>query len=261
MSTAIRLMGGLGNMLFQIATGETWRKRGHDVVYTDIDKNLLYIANNYSFRRHSGVYKKLFENFDWDEHRALGKAKFTPRKVPFIYTEIEPQDGIEYVGYFQSPKYFPDHEFIRWLFEPSEWTLSQMSFPICNYSCSIHVRRQDYLKLQDYHNVLGEYYYTNAIIGLSEFYRIDKYYVFSDDTEWCKENFTGDEFEFMNCVEYVALYLMGICRYNIIANSSLSWWGAFLGEPEGRVVIAPQVWFGTKGENSKDLIPENWIRI
>ena len=258
---AIKLMGGLGNMLFQIATGETWRKRGHSVVYTNMDDNLDYIAHSFAFRRHSDVYKKLFENFDWDEYKAPKGVMFTPRKVPFTYTEIEPQDGVEYIGYFQSAKNFPDHDFVRWLFEPSEWTLSQMSFPICNYSCSIHVRRQDYLNLQDYHNVLDKEYYGLALLGLSSQNRIDKYYVFSDDIKWCKYHFTGDEFEFMTCMEYVALYLMGICRYNVIANSSLSWWGAFLGEPEERVVIAPQIWFGLKGENSKDLIPENWIRL
>jgi hypothetical protein len=67
MSVAIRLMGGLGNMLFQIATGETWRERGVDVVYTNMDENLEYIATHYAFRRRSEDYKKIFRNFNWDD--------------------------------------------------------------------------------------------------------------------------------------------------------------------------------------------------
>jgi len=261
MSVAIRLMGGLGNMLFQIATGETWRERGVDVVYTNMDENLDYVATHYAFRRRSEDYKLLFRNFNWDLHKAPHESTFRSLKVPFTYSEIIPQDGVEYVGYFQSEKFFDNPDYIRCLFQPSEWANAQMAYPICEYLCSIHVRRQDYLKIQDYHPVLGMNYYKMAILTLEEFNRVDRYYVFSDDIAWCDENFKGDQFFFMTCGEYTAMFLMGLCKHNIIANSSLSWWGAYLGDPDERTVIAPNEWFGVKGEDDRDLIPGGWLKL
>lgn len=260
MSIAIRMMGGVGNLLFQIATGETWRRRGYDVVYTQMDENLNYIAHNYVPRRHSEDYKMLFDNFNWDKHKAPPNTSFKQIHVPYIYTEIELRDGCEYIGYFQSDKNFSDGKFVRWLFLPSEMVKSLLAFPIAEYSCSIHVRRQDYLNLKDYHTNLGMDYYNDAIDALDEF-RIDKFYIFSDDIDWCRKVFIGDQFEFMTCLEYVSLYLMGMCTHNIIANSSLSWWGAFLPSNSGRMVIGPKDWFGPKGQNSKDLMPKYWIKI
>lgn len=258
---ALRLMGGIGNQMFIIATGETWRNNGYDVVYTNMDENLDYIAKNYTPKRNSERYKRLFENFDWDKNKAPRGISLKPAKVKFTYTEIVPQDGTEYIGYFQSPKYFPDHDFIRWLFQLSEEEGCCMAYPICEYSCSIHVRRQDYLKVQDYHTVLDIRYYADALLGLSATHRIDKYYIFSDDIAWCKDHFSGDEFVFMNCNECSALYLMGRCKHNVIANSSLSWFGAFLGDPADRTVIYPSNWFGPKGEDSRDMFPWQWRKV
>lgn len=257
----IRTMGGLGNLMFQVATGETWRSMGYDVVYTNIDQNLDYIAQIYSFKRHSDVYKSLWCGFDWDKHKAPQNVSFKPAHVPFTFTEIKPVDGVEYVGYFQCEKYFPNRELVTRLFEPSDWLKEQIDFPWADeMTCSIHVRRQDYLKLSDYHTVLDIDYYDRAIWTLEPF-MIDRYLVFSDDIEWCKNTFVGDRFEFMNSKEYVAMYQMAKCNHNIMANSSLSYWGAYLGGNDNRVVCAPEKWFGIKGENPKDIYDEHWIKI
>jgi hypothetical protein len=101
-------------------------------------------------------------------------------------------------------------------------------------------------------------YYRNAI---AEFSDDTRFLVFSDDIQWCKENFKGDNFHFIEGEkDYVDLYLMSLCNNNIIANSSFSWWGAWLNNTPNKKVIAPKQWFGkAKQLNTKDLIPETWI--
>lgn len=254
-------MGGLGNMLFQIATGETWRSKGMDVVYTDMDDNLAYIASHFSVTRHSDVYKSLFPNFNWDEHKEPRLYPISRHNVPFVYTDIALENGVEYVGYFQSEKNFPDKDLVRWLFEPSEGVKEILSFPFGGeITCSIHVRRQDYLKLSAHHANLDMDYYNKAMWTLEPF-NVDRFLIFSDDIEWCKTVFKGDQFVFMDTPEFIALFQMGLCNHNIIANSSLSWWGAWLREDLDKVIIAPEKWFGINGPDPKDIIPFRWIRL
>ena len=255
----IRLMGGLGNMMFQIATGESWRAGGYPVVYTNMDENLFYIANNYNPIRHSEEYKTMFAGFEWNKHKPPVNTRMNKVNVPFTYTPIEPKDNTEYVGYFQSEKNFPDFTLVESLFRPREHVLGGL-YPVGQNSCSIHVRRADYLNLQRYHIVLGVDYYKRAIDIMKEI-GVVSFCVFSDDLDWCKDNLKGDQFKFYDVREYTALYMMSLCDHNIIANSSLSWWGAWLGCREDRTVIAPVNWFGKDGADDRDLVPDRWIRI
>ena len=91
----------------------------------------------------------------------------------------------------------------------------------------------------------------------------DYFLVFSDDIEWCKNNITGDNIVYIDSeIDYIDLYLMARCDNNIIANSSFSWWGAWLNKNENKKVVAPTLWFGqVVGEDTNDIIPENWIKI
>ena len=126
---------------------------------------------------------------------------------------------------------------------------------------SLHIRRGDYVNLSDHHLLLDISYYKNAV---NMFKNIEKVVVFSDDIEWCKENLDIKNTEFIeNETDIVDLYLMSQCTHNIIANSSFSWWGAWLNKNDNKKVIAPKKWFGPKRNdlNDKDIIPETWIRI
>jgi hypothetical protein len=89
-----------------------------------------------------------------------------------------------------------------------------------------------------------------------------KFLVFSDDIDWCKSVFTGDRFIFSNESNADSvIYMMSKCSSNIIANSSLSWWGAWLSNNMHKKVIAPKLWFVTKDVSSVDMVPADWIRI
>ena len=122
-------------------------------------------------------------------------------------------------------------------------------------------------------------YYNKAI---KQFDKDSNFLIFSDDIEWAKNNFKGDNFYFIteNKIEgndvmdtlniskgghpdYIELYMMSLCDHNIIANSSFSWWGAWLNENPNKKVIAPKKWFGPAyGDiNDNDLVPETWTRL
>jgi hypothetical protein len=95
---------------------------------------------------------------------------------------------------------------------------------------------------------------------------VNKYYVFTDDHDWCRKNFKLKyEMVFVDHNSernnYADLYLMSKCDHNIIANSTFSWWGAWLNENPEKIVFAPKNWFNDKAYNTKDLIPDSWIKI
>ena len=124
---------------------------------------------------------------------------------------------------------------------------------------SVHVRRGDYTKLQDHHPLCTVEYYEKAMAMFKD----HSFLVFSNDIEWCKENIKGPRVMYSE-EESAAkdLQLMASCDHNIIANSSFSWWGAWLNDNQNKKVIAPSNWFGpTCDHSSKDIVPETWIRI
>lgn len=173
-------------------------------------------------------------------------------------------DWISLQGYFQSEKYFKhirdeikgDFEFKNEILNPCKEMISQLSDPI-----SLHIRRTDYITNPN-HTSLGLDYYEKA---LCEVDKDSVVLIFSDDPEWCNKQslFSDDRFLIAEGnSNYVDLCLMTLCDTHIIANSSFSWWGAWLSN--SKEVIAPSGWFaGSDNEHldTKDLIPENWMVI
>jgi hypothetical protein len=172
-------------------------------------------------------------------------------------------DEISLAGYFQSEKYFKhieddiraDFSFKGEILEPCKEMIGSVDGTI-----SLHVRRTDYLTNPN-HTALGLDYYEEA---LKQFKDTSQVLVFSDDPEWCKEQelFSGDRFMISESGDqYVDLCLMSLCNQHVIANSSFSWWGAWLSGSDD--VVAPVKWFGkdNQDKDTKDLIPERWVRI
>lgn len=236
--TQLGKMGRDGNQLFQMATVIALALRNNDQY-----KFPLWDLEPY-FNLHGCFSNNISPTLKYQE--------------PFFhYQEIQHKNGtLDINGYFQSWKYFEDKksEIIR-LLTPN------YNVQIEPGLCSIHVRRGDYLKFEDCHPVLGNKYYHKAI----EISNCKKFLVFSDDISWCKDNFKGNMFEFSEGnAPHVDLALMAKkCESNIIANSSFSWWGAYLNQCNSKKIIAPSKWFGPKlnMHNVKDLLPNEWIRI
>jgi len=182
------------------------------------------------------------------------------------------------VGYWQSEKYFADAEKeLRRTFRfrhPLEGEAREIARKIrSTNSISLHIRRGDYVALKHVEHVMGETnlsYYEKAASYMNEHSKrmgIDAptFFVFSDDIEWCKERLK---------LPYPTVYLdqasagpkashhlelMSLCRNNIIANSTYSWWGAWLNANPEKIVIAPERWFANKA--NEDMIPRHWIRM
>lgn len=254
-----RLKGGLGNMMFQIAATE-WmsHKSGFKSFYHNLDQQIHKLNTEQRFNpklKHAHEYLNIFKNFKWPK---TGSFKQTVG-VPFIYTPLKVIDNTCYNGYFQSEKYF-NEEFVQKLFEPSDIILKKIKEKygnITDNSCSIHVRRGDYLKLSHKHPVKDMDYFNKAM----DIIKSEKYIIFSDDIEWCKNNFKGSQYIFIEDVDYIEIFLQSMCSHNIISNSSFSWWGAYLNKNKNKKVVAPLVWFANSKEDARDIVPAKWIKI
>lgn len=178
------------------------------------------------------------------------------------------------LGYWQSERYFSNvAEIIR-----SDYTFRH---PLSRYnhelaqkiktvnSISLHVRRGDYVtnhKTQSVHGLCSLNYYATAIRRLAA--RVEKphFFVFSDDIAWALKNLNvGFPCEYVghnrDVESYRDMQLMSLCKHNIIANSSFSWWGAWLNNNPGKIVISPQSWFRNSNNSLCDLFPASWIVV
>ena len=249
------LAGGLGNMMFQIAAGYSLAKDlGRDFkLHTKLIEG---IAHRHPTDYVSSIFKNLNEVEDVS-------GTYVIQEPSFDYSEIESTEDSQDImlkGCFQSYKYFQKYENdIKRLFAPNATESSNLSaaYNLAN-AVSIHIRRGDYLRLSDHHYNLQIGYYRNAI----DYFQGLNFLVFSDDIDWCKSVFEGDNFTFVEDLDDAAsLYLMTLCKHNIIANSTFSWWGAWLNPNKDKVVIYPNKWFGPANSHlsTSDLFPDEWI--
>lgn len=132
------------------------------------------------------------------------------------------------------------------------------------HSCSLHIRHGDFLKDKKWANAISANYYEDAIAYMREHLsQLPTFYVFSNDIEWCREKFGEDGFCYIDCNSgndsWQDMYLMSRCRNHINANSSFSWWGAWLSPHEIGITICPKAFISTMA--TKDVYPESWIKI
>ena len=259
-------LGRLGNQMFQYASLKgIARNRGcdycipnHNQVIKDPYGFDMKIELFYPFKM-NGVSPRNIKLLDHGYAPVAEEKHFHFDQLLFNMCP----DEISLAGYFQSEKYFKhiedeirvDFSFKDEILEPCKEMIDSIGEVI-----SLHVRRTDYLTNPN-HTILGLDYYEQA---LNKFYDTSSVFVFSDDPEWCKEQelFSGDRFMISESGDqYVDLCLMSLCKQHIIANSSYSWWGAWLSGSDN--VVAPVRWFGVNNsdKNTKDLIPERWTII
>ena len=259
---SIKLQGGLGNYLFQIAFLYNYSLENNK-------KIILDSTNSIKVHNHIESYKEnILFNLDFKSNIINDKFNIY-NELEFKYNKVPNMDGnIYFNGYFQSEKYFKNNkkEILELFSFPKEVieNVKNKYLDILKYNtCSIHVRRGDYLKYPNSHPIQTIEYYQNSISFFSE---KNKFLIFSDDIEWCKDNFPNepDKFKFIEGnKDYEDLLLMSLCNNNIICNSTFSWWAAWLNKNENKIVIAPKLWFGDsyKNHDTSDLYCENWIKI
>lgn len=176
-------------------------------------------------------------------------------------------DNTTLFGYFQSDKYFEKYEhIIRKDFTFKDQILDNVATFMKDLSgqkeiVSVHIRRGDYVNLQQFHPLCSEKYYNEAMNIMGDC----KFLIFSDDIQWCKNTFGNSrDIIYSDLPSHISdLCAMTMCDHNIIANSSFSWWGAWLNNNKNKKVVAPARWFGESysDKNTKDIYCESWIKI
>jgi hypothetical protein len=177
------------------------------------------------------------------------------------------------MGYWQSEKYFADIEAILRKDFSFKVPLTGQNIEISSrmqdcQSVSLHVRRGDYVThaaTSKVLNVCSLEYYRKAITHIADHVTSPKFFVFSDDLPWVKNNLKATfQIEYVDGNQgpqsYIDMQLMSHCKHHVIANSSFSWWGAWLNPSPKKVVIAPRQWF-CNGLNDSDLVPQQWVRL
>jgi hypothetical protein len=273
----VKLHGGLGNQLFQYAFAKALAKQ----LNTDFEFDDSFYAQNITRKNHL---------FDFDINYTISESK-SPRwswllkrlsrgvglknyiaEPRFGFTDVSKQikGDVFLDGYWQSGRYFQTIQSeIRRDFSTFRQPISQVALPIlaqikATNSVCVHVRRGDYLTNKRY-VVLEMDYYHRAIKTLSSQFTNLHFFVFSDDIDWCKTNFEADyNHTFISDNQRFTLRdefeMMQNCQHHIMANSTLSWWAAWLNKNHAKVVICPQKWFfDTK--SMQDLIPQTWIQL
>lgn len=265
--------GRLGNQMFQYAgLRGIAANRGFDWVIPAPDS---YGDSNYGLFDCFEMSSVAEENYGIINSQSISTGQFHFSQEFFDHCP----DKVNLHDYFQSEKYFDnvsdtirkDFTFNKNILEPCLEILSDLNDPIF-----IHIRRGDYLNQPDNHPVCPAPYYKES---LKKFNDQSPVLVFSDDLDWCREQFTEDRFmiptenpiynhtadtndgRLRSFIPYYDLCMMSLCGGGIIANSSMSWWGAWLIENPTQPIIAPNPWFGKNYAhyNMNDLIPDRWV--
>ncbi len=283
------LIGGLGNQMFEYAVLRALEKDPEKNVFLDLkylnthaistDK---YVARGYELSIFKNLRAEIFTEslskkvfsraFIRRNLRKLKGFKITMFQQPENqFVKIPEVENIYMEGYFQSEKYFKHirpallNDFIFPCLDNKNEALKQQMLQ--ENSVSIHVRRGDYLSLPcalEYHGILSIDYYTRAIQLLNNTVSDQlTYYIFSDDTDAAKEYFAFlPNYHIVNgnkgTASWKDIALMNVCKHHITANSSFSWWGAWLAQREG-VNISPANWFSSHVPfNIHDFVPDSW---
>ena len=279
------IKGGLGNQMFQYAAGYALSQRLGVAMQLDLsfynkqDKRKFELAELcIDFDTHSPASKDPMSKTPrfWGRRGALGHSYVEPSACYDItFEDLASPCRID--GYFQSELYFESHrkDIIRQYCPKEEITernkayLARIKSSVC--SVSVHLRRGDYLdqKIAAVHGVLTDEYYENAINILSSMLGVDhELFIFTDDPLYAREAWGKDKsvtiVEGNTDCPVNDIYLMSACDHNILANSSFSWWGAWLNLGKDKITIAPRQWFKKdtmRVRNTCDLYSKSWIVI
>lgn len=277
------LQGGLANQMFQYAASRQ---------VAVLRKTQLQLDTSWYDRaaQTDGVGKRVYElgPMAIEEHfyrpsfssklllKTLGHGTYTDEAQPYIFHPevLELPNYSRLFGFFQNEKYFTGiADTIRTeltLKDAPEGKNAELLREIAanDQAVSIHVRRGDYVSSEKHgahHGLKGLDYYKEGAAVIKKTAPKPTFYVFSDDPEWCKQNIKlgGAPTTYVDHNTYGGedMRLMSACRHNIIANSSFSWWGAWLNTNPGKVVIAPKQWIQDASMDASDVVPKSWLKI
>jgi hypothetical protein len=283
----VKIIGGLGNQMFQYAAAKALAVKHN----TDVSANISAFS---SYEVHPLSIDKLSCNCKFDS-----RGNFLSKVIDFpyfrnvcskfshffnVYIEkdlsynsefFNSNKGVSLFGYFQSEKYFLNiRELLLEEFSlntPLDKHESSIESQITESdSVAIHIRRGDYISdksANSIHGTCNSEYFINSLSKLNELNLLSDatiLFIFSDDIEWCQANLSFEYrtvfVEGSSARPEVDIHLMSKCKHQIISNSTFSWWGAWLNTNPNKCVIAPIQWFKTL-HDSTDIVPEQWKRL
>lgn len=288
----VSIFGGLGNQMFQFALAIVLDVEG---VPTKISIRNFFVYNHHQGFELSKVFcvplrpidKFKISLLEWGAPLWKIKAvRWFMNKFIGLYTKFDNPKFIEkeefvydssvffqrkslILGTWQSENYILKHQYlIREVFnfkKPTDVNNSNLAKEISKANAvAVHIRRGDYTseEWKSSHMVItSPKYYTDSIEKLRAKLNNPVFYFFSDDINWVKENFKGDDFRFVchnkHSKSYIDMYLMSLCKNFIIANSTFSWWAAWLSNHEEKIVIMPDPWL--KNIETPGIYPEAWV--
>jgi hypothetical protein len=284
----VKLNGGLGNQMFQYAVGRVLSIHNQTALFLDLSElkieNVNKTYRNYSLNHFkiqaqpaSNNYKIAPENpTNWMRHFSF-KQVLKPvmeKNLSFDPLLFSAGDNVYLDGYWQSPCYFEKHEnairsdftFTTPLPKSAATILERIK---TSHAVSIHIRRGDYVSNPEtnaYHGVCDLSYYKKSIALIQEKIAAPVFFIFTDDPQWVSNNFKlNDSFILVSQPGIFSqvddLHLMSLCKDAIIANSSYSWWGAWLINRENKIIVAPEKWFQNEAINTSEICPPSWFRM
>jgi hypothetical protein len=280
---AVGLAGRTGNQMFQYAAGRAAALRqGLDLLLDTrlVDKveTLSYALDSFPIKARPAGREELppLKTAGLPYRFWKVRSRFTGQRIvearnAFTKKALYPSGGTELKGYWQNEAYFRDQaETIRTELTPSVVLATEdqkLAEKIAASECSVsvHVRRTDYVKLADWFVLLGPDYFNEASERMAaQLGRRAQFFVFSDDPDWVNENINlPGETHFVRQHSGTTangdLLLMSRCQHHIIANSTFSWWGAWLNPRPDKIVVAPRTWYAGDWLSSDFILPPDWI--
>lgn len=251
-------------------------------IFTKSDSRLLYYFYNTKSISQLMTKKsiiKYFYIFLEIIRRLLHKYRFITKLIGFkVYKEkqfflydsdlFKQKGSVFYDGYWQNELYFKTikHDLLNDLKTYSE--LDDLNLKVIEKlenqnSVSVHIRRGDYIGHKSLGGICGVDYYDKAIKKIKSIIKDAEFYFFSNDITWVSNHFKDGKYHFIDLNKgsqsYKDMILMSKCKHNIIANSTFSWWGAYMNENIKKIVIAPKKW--TNRDNETNIIPSNWTKL
>jgi len=285
----VNIIGGLGNQMFQYAMAVTLKKAFPDEVVKINTScfNGYHLHNGYELDRifnvaipQAKIRDLLDVAYPWIHYRLwqIGRRILPQRKDMawdsdykngFLITDVA--DKRYFDGYWQSPKFFSKYRddilnAMQFKEISEQKNIEALQFINYTKTAFVHIRRGDYMNHPVFGGICSDIYYHNGIHILRQEYGYHRFIVFSNDIEWCRQElselFCGCDVIYADWNNrqdsYRDMQLMSNCRAGIIANSSFSWWGAWLSNSE--IILCPTKWTNIKGHRD-DIFPSEWRKI
>jgi hypothetical protein len=266
----VRLKGGLGNQLFQYAAGLSLAKHRGTGVVLDIEWYSRFPERRYTLDRFNISGRTA--NF-WERISLRLKDSFRESRHSFMPEILELPDGSMIEGTWESEKYFADirdqirEEFTLRLPLSDFFNETAARIDACD-AVSLHIRRGDRVavkKVRESCGLMPVAYYERAAERMAEQIALPKFFIFSEDAAWAKENvklpYPAEYVTHPQGLDYEEMLLMSHCKHHVIPNSTFSWWGAWLDPRPGKIVIAPTPWFLDASLDTSDKVPTGWERF